>query len=24
VQLGRDSVNRRFISDVWYVTAPAH
>lgn len=23
VQLKRDSVNRRFISDVWYVTAPA-
>jgi len=24
VQLQRDSVNRRFISDVWYVTAPVH
>jgi type IV secretion system protein VirB11 len=24
VQLRRDSVNRRFISDVWYVTAPVH
>lgn len=24
VQLKRDSVNRRFISDVWYVTAPTH
>ena len=24
VQLRRDSVNRRFISDVWYVTAPAY